>query len=193
MFKSISLFILTVCTLSVYAESVFYSSALNLLFLPEVKINGQMYIKGVLKLDDNGQYTVNSLTQLDTEQKVLLDKTKSIPCGPADTLGRLAAYRSFIDGSNSYCLVKLTTTVEGGIILRYLFIENGQVQTITDTRDDAFAGCCLFLRSTQYNDVQFGYLEADVLVEQNKLADINFERDYLLKINGDGTNNSSYY
>jgi len=193
MSKFITIILLSICTITVNAESVFYSSSSNNLFIPEVEIDGHMYIKGVLHLDDNGRYRVNGLTKLENVQEDLLLKINSIPCGQTDTLGRLAAYRAFKDGHKSYCLVKtVSITVEGGKILSYLFIENGVAQIITDTRNDTFRGCCLFLYSTNYANVQFGYIKDGLLVGQSALSDIDFEREYTLKVTGDDMEESFF-
>lgn len=187
------LILLVLCISSVHAKSTFYRSSSNLLFVPEVEIDGHIYIDGVLSLMENGKYRVNGLTALEPAQESLLKKINSIPCGQADTLGRFSAYMSFINGNTAYCLVKTQLiTVEGGRILSYLFIENGLASIIIDARNDTFRGCCRHLYDAQYNGIQFGYIKDDIFVEQSTLTDIDFERDYILKLIGNGVENGSY-
>lgn len=193
MFRCLWFILLTSYLLSARSESVFYSSELNMLFVPEVEINGKMYIKGVLHLDNNGIYTVNSLTMLDAEQESLLLKINSHPCGQPDALGKFSAYRNFIKGDTEFCLVDVSSvTVEGGKILSYLFIENGSAQVITDTRNDTFRDCCLYLLNSNYDDLKFGYIKGDVFVEESDLSNIDFEREYILKLTGDGLEDRNY-
>lgn len=185
--------VLVLCISSAHAKPAFYSPDLKLLFIPEVKINGHLYIDGVLNLENNGEYSVNNLTHLEPGQQDLLNKIKSIPCGPADTLGRFSAYLSFINGNSSYCLVKTPSiTVEGGRIFSYLFIENGSASVIIDLRDDTYRGCCQHLYSTKIEHIQFGHIQADIFIEQNALADIDFEHDYIIKLTGDGIESQNY-
>ena len=100
---------------------------------------------------------------------------------------------SFINGNTNYCLVKtLLTTIEGGRILSYLFIENGLASIIIDARDDTFRGCCQHLYSIQYNNMQFAYTQKEAFIEQSTLADIDFERNYILMLTGNEVEDGSY-
>lgn len=175
------------------AQTARYSTNLELLSVPEVKIDGQTYILGGVYLKSNGEYDVSHLIKLEPEQAALVDKINSIPCGSADNLSKLAAQHVFIDGHKSYCLVDIPiTTVEGGKIYRYLFIENGTAQVIIDVRDDLFAGCCEFLRSMTFHTMRFGYQSANGFIEQMSLAEIDLSREYILKLSVQNVNDLDY-
>ncbi len=175
------------------AEPARYSSNLELLFIPEVKIDDQVYIRGVLHLKSNGEYRVNALVKLEPKQADLLEKIESIPCGPADNLGKLAAMYALIDGHINYCLVKNPSiTVEGGKIFSYLLIENGTVQVIGDFRDDLFAGCCDFLSSTLFDTMQFGYNNEGNFIEQTSLKEINLNNEYILRLSSENSVTQEY-
>lgn len=164
-----------------YAPSTFYNS--NQLYVPEVTIDNLTYIKGILELQDNGEYRVNSLTKLELDQEGLAKKIKSIPCGLADNLGQFSAYLSVINLKN-YCLVKTRLiSVEGNRVLDYLFIENGSISVITDYRNDPFRNSP-YITSTPYDDIEFGYMDNDTFLKQETLENIDLERSYILKLIG---------
>ncbi|RKZ83041.1 MAG: hypothetical protein DRR19_19710 [Candidatus Parabeggiatoa sp. nov. 1] len=175
-----------------YADSPSFSSDNNLLLMPEVNVNGRFIVNVRLKLETNGQYVVEDFTALSDDEEAFLVKIKSLPCGPADTLGRLAARNAFVNGNESYCLVSNPTfTIEGGRIVRYLLIENGTVQIVVDNRLDGYGVCC-FHSVVGFTELQFGFMEDGVFIEQTAIDQIDFERKYILQLIGEGAEGNQY-
>ncbi len=183
-------------------DSSSFHSKDDILRMKEVEVNGIYYVDVRLKLDTSGQYSVTHFRKKlsDTESE-MLRKIKSRNCGLVDTLGRLSAHnastkakeilRSINNGVSSsefqvhyedvtYCLVsKPISFTDPGFVFRYLFIKNGAIQLIADTRGDSYTSKLFGI--TEFTDTKFGLIENGIFIEKT-IADINFEKDYVLQL-----------
>lgn len=175
-------------TTTTYADGVSFDSSDNMLLIPAISVNDRFVANGRLKLETNGQFVIEGFIELSDNENTILEKIESLPCGPADLLGRLAARNAFVSGDESYCLVKESIiTTEGGSIFEYILIENGNAQFITDNRLDSFSTCC-FESESEFTQVKFGFIENDVFTEQTAVDQIDFDREYILQMTGEGDN-----
>lgn len=162
-----------------YKQQVFFNS--GMLFVPHVQINNTTYIDATLNLNNDGTYHLAGISQLKKEEDILAKKIASMPCGIAHTLERFSALRA-ITNQGVYCIVKTTSiTIEGARELKYLFINDGIAEVITDYRNDPFRGE-VNLASTLYENIEFGYIINDNFVTESELANIKFDYNYILKL-----------
>jgi len=117
-----------------------------------------------------------------------VEKIESLPCGSANILGKLAAQNAFVRGDESYCLVRKSfTTVEGHDTFVYLLIENGTAQFVDDNRLDGFGQCCFHdIFPDGIAQIRFGFVQDGAFIEQTATDQIDFEREYILQLTGEG-------
>ena len=176
----------TLAAQTVYKDWSTFNSERNSLFMQEVKVDGRFIVNVRLTLDDTGQYAIKQHQALSDKEDTLLKKIKSLHCAPSDTLGRLAAHTAFMKGNESYCLISLFVTTEGGSIVNYLVVENGTAQKITDWRGDMFGDCC-FQSDTVFTGVELGVLENNVFVKQEIENSADLKREYILRLTKTGS------
>lgn len=167
------------------ASPTFYAQNSNL-YLPEVKIDDQLYSDIYIKLNANGAYSIAHFETLDSNEQEILTKINTCICGPSDTLGKFSAKKSFDSGDKNYCLAqKPFTGTDPGSYQYFLFIENGTIEFAVDKRT-AMYEADNFSSTTNYTDLKFGYMDGDIFVEVTSLEQIDFEKIYILQLLKDG-------
>ncbi len=168
-----------------YVGGASFDSSENMLRIPGVKIDDRYVANARLKLDTNGQFIIEDFIELSDDERTVLEKIDSMPCGPADILGKLTARNAFVNGE-SYCLMRAPGfTIEGGNVFDYLLIENGAAYLVFDIRDDPFGGPCCFNILPTITQVRFGFLQDGAFIEQTTADQIDFLREYILQLIGD--------
>ncbi|MCU7837115.1 MAG: hypothetical protein KZQ83_17955 [gamma proteobacterium symbiont of Taylorina sp.] len=153
------------------------------LTIPIVEFNNHLYTDIRLKLEENGQYSLEQYKKLPDDEENLVRKINNSSCVINDTFGRFVANIAFLNGNQKYCLVRSLTGTDPGFYMSYLFIENGTATLIQDTRYEPYqSNPEIYIVSDDISSINFGSFEDQIFIEQADINQIDFEKKSTLKL-----------
>ena len=176
--------LLLVCNSGKADEAVFYKSP-GRLYLPNVKIEDKVYANVWLTMKSDKSFSLLAYQPLSESESPVYQKIQDTDCRPADVFNKLAAYKAYLDGDTSLCLIHSRfSTIEGALVSSYVLIENSTLQFVTDGSRDSFGVCCFYINN-DYSNLEYGYLENGLFIPLSLFDTLDFERQYVLRLSGE--------
>ena len=153
--------------------------------VPVVKFGDHLYTNISLKLENNGQFSLDEYTDLTDDEESLVNKINNSHCVPNEAFGRFVAKIAFVSGNQTYCLVSSFTGTDPGFYISYLFIENGKAILVQDTRYEPYqSNPEVYIVTDSISSINFGTIENQVFTEQSgiDINNLNLEGSLVLKL-----------